>query len=170
MSPQEFKERFIPYHKMLYRVAFRLTNNVQDAEDLLQDTFLHMWQKRELLTSNSVNEAYLIIMLRNIYLNKTRQKTIDTSTPLETIYALADLDRPDTKAERRNEAFLMKELIEHLPPKERSIITMYLIDELSYDEIERDTRLKQGNIRQIVMRSRKKLQEQFSKIAQIWMT
>lgn len=170
MSPQEFKERFIPYHKMLYRVAFCLTNNVQDAEDLLQDTFLHMWQKRELLTSNSVNEAYLIIMLRNIYLNKTRQKTIDTSTPLETIYALADLDRPDTKAERRNEAFLMKELIEHLPPKERSIITMYLIDELSYDEIERDTRLKQGNIRQIVMRSRKKLQEQFSKIAQIWMT
>lgn len=170
MSPQEFKERFIPYHKMLYRVAFRLTNNVQDAEDLLQDTFLHMWQKRELLTSNSVNEAYLIIMLRNIYLNKTRQKTIDTSTPLETIYALADLDRPDTKAERRNEAFLMKDLIEHLPPKERSIITMYLIDELSYDEIERDTRLKQGNIRQIVMRSRKKLQEQFSKIAQIWMT
>lgn len=170
MSPQEFKERFIPYHKMLYRVAFRLTNNVQDAEDLLQDTFLHMWQKRELLTSNSVNEAYLIIMLRNIYLNKTRQKTIDTSTPLETTYALADLDRPDTKAERRNEAFLMKDLIEHLPPKERSIITMYLIDELSYDEIERDTRLKQGNIRQIVMRSRKKLQEQFSKIAQIWMT
>ena len=170
MSPQEFKERFIPYHKMLYRVAFCLTNNVQDAEDLLQDTFLHMWQKRELLTSNSVNEAYLIIMLRNIYLNKTRQKTIDTSTPLETTYALADLDRPDTKAERRNEAFLMKELIEHLPPKERSIITMYLIDELSYDEIERGTRLKQGNIRQIVMRSRKKLQEQFSKIAQIWMT
>lgn len=170
MSPQEFKERFIPYHKMLYRVAFCLTNNVQDAEDLLQDTFLHMWQKRELLTSNSVNEAYLIIMLRNIYLNKTRQKTIDTSTPLETIYALADLDRPDTKAERRNEAFLMKDLIERLPPKERSIITMYLIDELSYDEIERGTRLKQGNIRQIVMRSRKKLQEQFSKIAQIWMT
>ena len=170
MSPQEFKERFIPYHKMLYRVAFCLTNNVQDAEDLLQDTFLHMWQKRELLTSNSVNEAYLIIMLRNIYLNKTRQKTIDTSTPLETTYALADLDRPDTKAERRNEAFLMKDLIERLPPKERSIITMYLIDELSYDEIERDTRLKQGNIRQIVMRSRKKLQEQFSKIAQIWMT
>ena len=170
MSPQEFKERFIPYHKMLYRVAFCLTNNVQDAEDLLQDTFLHMWQKRELLTSNSVNEAYLIIMLRNIYLNKTRQKTIDTSTPLETTYALADLDRPDTKAERRNEAFLMKDLIERLPPKERSIITMYLIDELSYDEIERGTRLKQGNIRQIVMRSRKKLQEQFSKIAQIWMT
>ena len=105
MSPQEFKERFMPYYKMLYRVAFCLTNNVQDAEDLLQDTFLHMWQKRDLLSSNMVNEAYLIIMLRNLYLSKTRQKTIDDSTPLETIHVQSDTNRPDSMTEIRNEAF-----------------------------------------------------------------
>jgi RNA polymerase sigma-70 factor (ECF subfamily) len=46
---------------------------------------------------------------------------------------------------------------------------MYLLDELSYSEIEDATGLKQGNIRQIVMRTRQKLKEQFNKLAKTWM-
>ena len=49
MNQQEFKQQFMPFHRMLYRVAFELTGNTQDAEDLLQDTYLRIWQKREVL-------------------------------------------------------------------------------------------------------------------------
>ena len=63
----------------------------------------------------------------------------------------------------------MKDLIGHLPQRERSIMTMYLLEEQSYDEIEASTGLKQGNIRQIVMRTRQKLKEQFNKLARTWM-
>ena len=68
-----------------------------------------------------------------------------------------DDNRPDEKAEREDEAFIMKDLICHLPQRERRIMTMYLLEEQSYDEIEASTGLKQGNIRQIVMRTRQKL-------------
>ena len=168
MNAVEFKQRFMPYHRMLYRVAFRLTGNQQDAEDLLQDTFMRMWQKREQLTSALVNEAYLIIMMRNLYMDRARVKTLDTSIPLESVNLPSDQNRPDDKAERRNEAFLMKELIEHLPQKEKDIIRMYLLEELSYEEMEACTGMKQGNLRQIVLRTRNKLKEQFTKIAQSW--
>lgn len=168
MNAEEFKQRFMPYHRMLYRVAFGLTGNVQDAEDLLQDTFMRMWQKRELLTSEHVNEAYLIIMMRNLNLDRSRVKTPDTSIPLDSISMPSNQNRPDDKAERRNEAFLMKELIEHLPQKEKDIIRMYLLEELSYEEMEACTGMKQGNLRQIVLRTRNKLKEQFTKIAQSW--
>ena len=168
MNAEEFKQRFMPYHRMLYRVAFSLTGNVLDAEDLLQDTFMRMWQKRELLTSEHVNEAYLIIMMRNLYMDRARVKTLDTSIPLESVNLPSDQNRPDDKAERRNEAFLMKELIEHLPQKEKDIIRMYLLEELSYEEMEASTGMKQGNLRQIVLRTRNKLKEQFTKIAQSW--
>ena len=168
MNAEEFKQRFMPYHRMLYRVAFSLTGNVLDAEDLLQDTFMRMWQKREQLTSALVNEAYLIIMMRNLYMDRARVKTLDTSIPLESVNLPSDQNRPDDKAERRNEAFLMKELIEHLPQKEKDIIRMYLLDELSYEEMEACTGMKQGNLRQIVLRTRNKLKEQFTKIAQSW--
>ena len=168
MNAEEFKQRFMPYHRMLYRVAFGLTGNQQDAEDLLQDTFMRMWQKREQLTSALVNEAYLIIMMRNLYMDRARVKTLDTSIPLESVNLPSDQNRPDDKAERRNEAFLMKELIEHLPQKEKDIIRMYLLEELSYEEMEASTGMKQGNLRQIVLRTRNKLKEQFTKIAQSW--
>lgn len=168
MNAEEFKQRFMPYHRMLYRVAFSLTGNVLDAEDLLQDTFMRMWQKREQLTSALVNEAYLIIMMRNLYMDRARVKTLDTSIPLESVNLPSDQNRPDDKAERRNEAFLMKELIEHLPQKEKDIIRMYLLEELSYEEMEACTGMKQGNLRQIVLRTRNKLKEQFTKIAQSW--
>lgn len=168
MNAEEFKQRFMPYHRMLYRVAFGLTGNQQDAEDLLQDTFMRMWQKREQLTSEHVNEAYLIIMMRNLNLDRSRVKTLDTSIPLDSISLPSDQNRPDDKAERRNEAFLMKELIEHLPQKEKDIIRMYLLEELSYEEMEACTGMKQGNLRQIVLRTRNKLKEQFTKIAQSW--
>ena len=168
MNAEEFKQRFMPYHRMLYRVAFSLTGNVLDAEDLLQDTFMRMWQKREQLTSALVNEAYLIIMMRNLYMDRARVKTLDTSIPLESVNLPSDQNRPDDKAERRNEAFLMKELIEHLPQKEKDIIRMYLLEELSYEEMEVSTGMKQGNLRQIVLRTRNKLKEQFTKIAQSW--
>ena len=62
----------------------------------------------------------------------------------------------------------MKELIEHLPQKEKDIIRMYLLEELSYEEMEASTGMKQGNLRQIVLRTRNKLKEQFTKIAQSW--
>ena len=168
MNAEEFKQRFMPYHKMLYRVAFGLTGNQQDAEDLLQDTFMRIWQKRELLTSEHVNEAYLIIMMRNLNLDRSRVKTLDTSIPLDSISLPSDQNRPDDKAEKQNEAFLMKELIEHLPQKEKDIIRMYLLEELSYEEMEACTGMKQGNLRQIVLRTRNKLKEQFTKIAQSW--
>lgn len=168
MNAEEFKQRFMPYHRMLYRVAFSLTGNVLDAEDLLQDTFMRMWQKREQLTSALVNEAYLIIMMRNLHLDRLRVKTLDTSIPLESVCMASDPNRPDDKAERQNEAFLMKELIEHLPQKEKDIIRMYLLEELSYEEMEASTGMKQGNLRQIVLRTRNKLKEQFTKIAQSW--
>lgn len=169
MDSKEFKQRFMPYHRMLYRVAYRLTGNAQDAEDLLQDTFMRLWQKRDSLKEENMNEAYLIIILKNIHRDKARLKSLDTSAPLEENNEPPDNNGPDILTERADEAFLMKDLIDHLPEKERNIITMYLLNELSYDEIETATGLKQGNIRQIVMRTRLKLKEQFKTIARTWM-
>ena len=169
MDSKEFKRRFMPYHRMLYRVAYRLTENVQDAEDLLQDTYLRLWQKREQLTEDCVNEAYLIIIMRNIHRDKMRLKKLDTVTSIEDSDDPPDDSSLDDKTERADEAFLMKDLINHLPQRERSIITMYLIEEQTYDEIETSTGLKQGNIRQIVMRTRQKLKEQFKNLACTWM-
>ena len=63
MDAQEFKQRFMPHYKLLYRVAYHLTGNAQDAEDLLQDMYLKLWQKREDLKEETDTQAYLVTMM-----------------------------------------------------------------------------------------------------------
>ena len=79
MDAREFKQRFMPFHRRLYRVGYHLTGNAQDAEDLLQDTYLKLWQKRDDLKEEAITEAYLVTLMQNLFRDKRRLKRIVTS-------------------------------------------------------------------------------------------
>ena len=83
MDTQEFKQRFMPHYRLLYRVAYHLTGNAQDAEDLLQDLYLKLWQRRDSLPEEATNEAYLATMMRNLFVDQRRLKRLDTSADLK---------------------------------------------------------------------------------------
>ena len=168
MDAREFKQRFMPYHRLLYRVAYRLTENAQDAEDLLQDTYLKLWQKRNDLKEEAMNEAYLITMMRHLFYDQQRLKHIDTSKVLEEVAEPPDEQSLDRQIDSHDEASKMEGLIQQLPERDGKIIRMHLMEERSYEEIEQDTGLSQGNIRIIVMRTRQKLKQQFIHLTKTW--
>lgn len=168
MNAQEFKQRFMPFHKLLYRVAFHLTGNVQDAEDLLQDTYLKLWQKRDDIREEAVNQAYLVTLMRNLLRDQQRLKHIDSSTELRNELSPPDERSLEGQIAARDEASQMKNLINQLPKRDKEIIRMHLMEERTYDEIEQDTGLSQGNIRIIVMRTKQKLKQQFIKLTKTW--
>ena len=168
MDAREFKQRYMPYHRLLYRVAYRMTGNAQDAEDLLQDTYLRLWQKRDDLKDEAVTEAYLVTLMRNLFRDQRRLKRIDTSTELEEAAEPPDKRGLDRQIDSQDEASQMEGLIQQLPERDGNILRMHLVEERSYEEIERDTGLSQGNIRIIVMRARQKLKQQFQKLTQTW--
>lgn len=167
MDSREFKQRFMPHHKLLYRVAYHLTGNQQDAEDLLQDMYLKLWQKRDNLPNEATKETYFISMMRNLFVDQRRLKRLDTSE-LKNEDSPPDERSMDRQIDAKDEAQQMVGLIQQLPERDARIIKMHLMEEHSYEEIEQDTGLSQGNIRIIVMRSKKKLKEQFIKITKTW--
>ena len=157
----------MPYYKLLYRVAYRLTGNAQDAEDLLQDTYLKLWLKRDDLTEKAETQAYLVTLMRNLFLDQRRLKRINTSADIDKAEP-PDEQSLDRQIDTRDEAETMEQLIRQLPERDGNIVQMHLVEGRTYDEIEQDTGLSQGNIRIIVMRARQKLKQQFQKLTTIW--
>ena len=168
MDAREFKQRFMPHHQLLYRVAYYLTSNAQDAEDLLQDLYLKLWQKRDDLSDEATSEAYLVTMIHHLYIDQRRQKHLDDSEELRNEEGPPDERSLDLQIEEKDEARQMEALIGELSERDAKIIKMHVMDDRSYEEIERDTGLSQGNIRIIVMRTKQKLKQQFQIITKTW--
>lgn len=168
MDAREFKQRFMPHYRLLYRVAYHLTGNEQDAEDLLQDLYLKLWQKRDDLPDETINDAYLATMMRNLFVDQRRLKHVDASAELKNEDGPPDEQSLDRQTDAKDEVQQMEGLISELPERDGKIIRMHMVEDRSYEEIERETGLSQGNIRIIVMRTKKKLKQQFQNITKTW--
>lgn len=72
MDAESFKKEFLPYHHKLYCVAYRLLENAADAEDLVQEAYLKLWDKREGLTVISNPEAFSVTLVKNMCLDLLR--------------------------------------------------------------------------------------------------
>ncbi len=164
MDAREFKQRFMPYHKRLYRVAYHLTGNAQDAEDLLQNTYLKLWQKRDDLRHEAMVEAYLVTLMRNLFRDQRRQKRIDTSEDIDDHAEPPDERSLAHAAEVQDEARQVAALMDGLPRRDSDILRMHLVEDKSYEEIEHDTGLSQGYIRVIMTRAKQKLKQQYLKL------
>lgn len=157
MDSAEFKKRYLKQHKLLYRISWSLTQNVQDAEDLVQDTYLRLWQKRDILPPESETDAYLITVVKNLFYDRQRKMQIDTRADIDKVSDPVDDDNPEDMLVQSSENQRVMKAIDDLPPGERKILSMHVIDSKSYTELEQETGLKQNYLRQIVMRAKNKL-------------
>ncbi len=164
MDTETFKKVFLPYHQKLYRVAYRIVQDASNAEDIVQDTFIKLWNKRDELDSIDNTEGFAIIILRNTCLDYLRKTKNDYHTSYE-----ADIPESvslSAQIELRDNAQYVKNLINKLPEQQRQVLMLKHWDGYSDEEIEGMTGLSPGNIRVILSRARKTIKEQYSKIEQ----
>ena len=165
MDANEYKRKFLPCHQKLYRVAFHLMGNAQDAEDMVQETYLRLWKKREEMPPDIGNvEAYCVAIIRNLCLDALKAPQME-----EEHHSIEELDMPQTgslmrEMELKDEANIVVRIIGDLPEQQRQIVEMRDVDDCSYEEIEQATGLSTVNIRVLLSRARKKIREQFNAI------
>ncbi|MCD8081538.1 MAG: RNA polymerase sigma factor [Bacteroides sp.] len=162
MDAEIFKRKFLPYHKRLYYIAYRLLENEADAQDIVQEAYLKMWNKREGLTVISNPEAFSVTLVRNMCFDLLRSGKYllqRQCVELATIHEQPQNDR----SEEKEQAYMIRQLIATLPEQQQQIITLRDIRECSYEEIEKITGLSAVNIRVILSRARKKIREQFNR-------
>ena len=164
MDACEFKRRFLPLNRRLYRVAWSLTHNVQDAEDLVQETYCRLWRKRNNLSSIGNDEAYCVRLLRNFYYDGRRMASshdVDIGPPDN--LPLPATDDVQRDIERIEAAEALQRIIDTLPDRQRDIITRRDLRDEPFSAIAADMQMPEGSVRTLLSRARQKLKERFLK-------
>lgn len=162
---EDFKRKFFRYHPKLYRIAYVLVENRADAEDILQEAYFKLWNKRNELPAIDNPEAFCVTLVKNLCLDFLRSPRANRrEEEIEGLFTLATDSSPEKELETKDQVRQIRQLIDRLPQNQRQVIRLRGIDDCSMDEIEQITGLSAVNIRVLLSRARKAIREQLDKI------
>lgn len=173
-SPKErevyFNQRFFPYLGTLYNYAFYLTKDEEDANDLVQDTFVKAFRFMDNFQEGTNEKAWLFKIMKNGFINDYRRKSSKpTHYSFDTIIETNDGDSNDEHEtvgiegiERGDTPDQFKSLLgdevtvalENLPADYRQIIVLADIEEFSYEELSDILDIPIGTVRSRLFRAR----------------
>jgi len=162
MRQNKFKAILLPIRDKLFRLALSITGNKEDAEDVVQDIFLHLWKNENWEKIENI-EAYCF--------RSTRNRALDTIALKDNqVEALPDnFDYPvyediERKIEVEERIDLMEKWLTKLPEKHQTIFRLREVEELSYKEIASIMNITEEQVKISLFRLRQKLKEYFEKI------
>ena len=131
---QDFKSAFDEYYNPLCNYANSFLKDTEASEDIVQDVFIRIWEKRQDLISAGTLRFYLFTAIRNnclTYLQKQKKSVVE---PLkEQGVDHFDIDREAIK--ENDYKALLTQSIALLPPKCREVFLLSRISKLSYQQI-----------------------------------
>jgi RNA polymerase sigma factor (sigma-70 family) len=165
MELETFKARVIPVKDRLYRLALSMLHAEADAQDVLQEAMLRLWERRAQLDSYHSIEALAIRIVKNLCLDRLKMQKRRRNVELETAFRLeSDQAKPDRETEARDALQLMRQLLRSLPEQQQMLLQLREVEELSYEEIEESTGLSINTIRVNISRARKTLKAKFEEV------
>ena len=165
MDAENFKRKFLSFHPKLFRIADALVENKADAEDILQDAYFKLWNKRDELPDIENPEAFCVTLVKNLSLDFLRSPRANRrEEEIESVFMLATDSSPEKELETKDKEQQIQQLINRLPENQRQVLRLRGINDCSMDEIEQITGLNAVNIRVLLSRARKVIREQFEKL------
>jgi RNA polymerase sigma-70 factor (ECF subfamily) len=156
-----FHEQVFPIRHKLYRFALRITGSVHEAEDVVQEVLEKVWKTGQEQTESVQNwEAWCMTLTRNRSLDKTRSQTLRRTSTLDGVAEKSsDFLTPAQAAESRDLVALVKQMMQQLPEKQRLVMHLRDVEELSYDEIAESLGITLDQVKVNLHRARKTIRE-----------
>jgi RNA polymerase sigma-70 factor (ECF subfamily) len=146
------------YSKAMYNLAYRILNNREDAEDILQEAFIECFRNIGSFRFESTFGAWLKKILVNKCINYIKKKKIDV-TLCETLPAIAYEEVEEVVYETEK----IFQGIEMLPDGYRIILTLYLLEGYDHSEISQILGISESTSKSQYSRAKEKLRSILSK-------
>lgn len=157
MSRETFINDWLPLRNGLYRVACRLLGSAAEAEDAVQDLYLKLWQTSGSLDGVRNPKTYCLTLLRNSCLDRLKSKRMSGRSSMDGVEPEQPPEDGQIAARQKMQAVL--EAVESLPERERTVLKMRIIDDLSYEQIQKRTGIPYLSLRVLLSGARKKLKK-----------
>ncbi len=158
MTPEVLTETFKSLSDGLYRVAYYVLESQADAEDAVQDLFIKLWNSREQLDTVLNLKAYCTTLMKNLCIDKLRKE--QRVQGMEPGPDIAESRLVDEDYDAREKLEKVLAAIERLPARQRDVMKMYVLEEMSYEEIEKRTGMSNLTLRVLLSNARKSLRSQ----------
>lgn len=132
-----FRDTFHTYYQPLCQYAFTIVKERHSSEDIVQETFLRIWEKKQNLIGTGDLPFYMYTAIRNnclTYLEK-RQKTVLTDNAGRELADEPAQEKPEQPGRENNFDTLMKNALDNLPPKCREVFVLSRMSGLTYQQI-----------------------------------
>jgi RNA polymerase sigma factor (sigma-70 family) len=158
-TPPSWDEIVRDYSARVYRLAYRLTGNSHDAEDLTQEVFVRVFRKLSDFTPGTF-EGWLHRITTNLFLDMARRRQRIRFEGLGEETAAHLGDGGPSPAEAFDDRHLdgdIQAALKALPPEYRAAVILCDIEGLSYEEIADTLGIKLGTVRSRIHRGRAQL-------------
>lgn len=164
MKEISFRNDILPLKDKLYRLALRITLDSAEAEDIVQDTMIRVWNKRDEWAQFNSIEAFCLTVARNLAIDRSQKSEVQNIELTTETQEMSDDSTPERQLERSEQMDLVRKLINELPEKQRTIIQLRDIEEKSYKEIADVMQLTEDQVKVTLFRARQRIKAKYNEI------
>lgn len=161
MQKIDFRNDILPLKDKLFRLALRITFDRAEAEDIVQETMIRVWNKRDEWEGLESVEAYCLTVARNLAIDRSEKKDSQMVELTSEAEQTPDVSSPYDRLVNKERLKLVHRLVSELPEKQRLIMQLRDVEGKSYKEIAVALHLTEEQVKVNLFRARQKVKQKF---------
>lgn len=166
MKKINFRNDILPMKDALFRLALRITLSREEAEDIVQETLIKVWNRRDSWDTIESIEAFSMTICRNMSLDRLRLHDNQNASLDDDDSSIGSerLDSGSTPYERtvqREKVEIVRTLIDSLPEKQRSCMQLRDFEGKTYKEIAAVLGISEDLVKVNIFRARQTIKQKF---------
>lgn len=165
MTPEEFRKFILPEGRRLYALAFRYLNSREEAEDVVQEVMMKLWEDRNESRHYENPAAWCTAVTRNscIDLLRRRRRIWHEEIKSTSVFPDAGTDEPG-QSDSREAAELINSIVSRMKEPYRSAVILRDIEGYSYEEAAEVMETNVNALRTVLSRARRSIRDELEKI------
>jgi RNA polymerase sigma-70 factor (ECF subfamily) len=156
-STEAFDELVDRYRAPVVRLAYRLTHDADEANDIAQDAFFRAYRRLGEFESGRPFARWIFVIARNAALDSLRRRKRSAAFVSETQVPLDDVVSPEDLVLQNDEATRVHAALASLPPRYRDALELYYLRDMRYRDIAVALDVPIGTVKTFISRAKRRL-------------